>query len=516
MKSSARVTARNLVANWVGHGANLLVMFFLSPFVLHTLGQTQYGIWQLLTVLTGYMGILDLGVRASTGRYIILYLGKKDYPKVDETIRTGLGLYTALGGLILLTGCILGILFPKVFPSVPQEYNTTVAVLLPVLAVNLWISAFRTVLSSVLAAHERFDLARGTDLVMLAFQTAGTVVALKLGYALIGLTIAVIGCNVIGLILTLYLARRVYYRLRLWPLMLRRDRVRELYSYGIGAFAIAVSVKIIGQTDLIIVGNLINIDAVAIYSVGAMLLYYSDTFLGQIVTTFFPPLQRAVARGEMGSARWLVFRQIRLALIFGLLMYIGYLSFGESFIRLWMFHPEKFPQESVIKAAQVMTILAASKLLLLFNFASSPLLGATGHIGFAAKMTMVEALTNLALSVLFVVVFYWGLAGVAAGTLVARFLTQTFIVPQYACKKTGINWWRYVWVVGGSGLGVGGMFAIICYGVQQILPCRSWAEFFLQVAVAMVCYAPIAFLLLVSADDRRRVGMKLRMVLPGA
>jgi O-antigen/teichoic acid export membrane protein len=73
--AKARIIARNLVANWVGHGANLVVMFFLSPFILHTLGITQFGIWQILMVLTGYMGILDLGVRASTGRHIVLYLG---------------------------------------------------------------------------------------------------------------------------------------------------------------------------------------------------------------------------------------------------------------------------------------------------------------------------------------------------------------------------------------------------------------------------------------------------------
>ena len=489
-------------------------MFFLTPFVLHILGQTQYGIWQLLTVLTGYMGILDLGVRASTGRYIILYLGQGEYEQVDETIRTGLGMYTALGGLIFAAGCILAMVFPWVFPSVPQEYCWIVEVLLPVLALNIWISAFRTVLSSVLAAHEGFDFARGSDLVMLAFRAIGTVIALKLGLGLIGLAAAVVGCNIVGLVVNLILARRIHRGLRLWPLLLKRERIRELYKYGIGAFAIAVSVRIIGQTDLVIVGNLINIDAVAIYSVGAMVANYSDTFLGQITTTLFPSLQGAVARDEMGSARWLLFRQIRMAMTLGILMYVGYITFGQSFIRLWMFHPEIFPQESVRKAAQVMAIISGAKLLSLFSFGSRSLLAATGHISFAAKMTVIEALTNLVLSVVFVVVFGWGLAGVAAGTLVARFLTQTFIVPQYTCRKAGINWWHYLVVIGGSGLGAGGLFGIVCYGVQQVLPARNWMEFFLQVGVATACYVPIALSLLVSADDRRRIGIKLRTLLP--
>jgi O-antigen/teichoic acid export membrane protein len=163
-----------------------------------------------------------------------------------------------------------------------------------------------------------------------------------------------------------------------------------------------------------------------------------------------------------------------------------------------------------------MAILGASKLLLLFAFGSRPLLYASGHIGFAAKMTVVEALTNLGLSVLFVVGFGWGLAGVAAGTLFGRLLAQTFILPPYACKKAGINWWGYVRAVGGSGLTAGVLFAAVCYGVKQVLPCSSWMEFFIQIGIAAVCYVPIAFLVLVSSEDRRRVGGKLRTVLSGA
>ena len=513
--TSAKVIARNLVANWVGHGSNLVVMFFLSPFIIHTLGQTQYGIWQILTVLTGYMGVLDLGVRASTGRYIVLYLGKKDFAKVDETIRTGLGMYTALGGLILIAGCVLGVLFPLLFPTVPEEYCLTVAVLLPVLAVNIWISAVRTVLSSVLAAHDRFDLARGSDLVMLAVRTLGTVLALNWGFGLMGLAAAVIGCNIVGLIINFFLAKRVHHGLCLWPLLFKRERIRELYRYGIGAFAIAVCGKIIGQTDLILVGNLIHLDAVAVYSVGAMLLYYSDTLLGQITTTLFPPLQRAIARGEMGSARRLVFRQVRLSMVLGLLMYVGYFTFSESFIRLWMFHPDVFPMESVKMAAQVMAILACSKLLLLFGFGSSSILAATGHIGFAAKMTIVESLTNLLLSIVFVVVFNLGLVGVALGTLVARLFTSSTILPLYACKKIGINVWRYVLDIGGRGVLAGGCFMAASWGVQRLLPAGNWVEFFLQVGVAIAVYCPIALLFLVPGDDRRLMFMKLRSLSSG-
>lgn len=507
--SGARVHARNLAANWIGQGANMVVLFFLSPFVLHTLGVVQYGIWSLLTVLTGYMGILDLGVRASTGRHVTLYIGKGDHKSVDETIRTSLAFFSLVGFLVVAVGVGLGWVFPRAFSSVPVEYHGLVMILLPILAVNLWMTAFRAVLASVLIAHDRFDLINAVDLVVLALRTVGTVVVLKAGMALGGLTMVVVGCNLVGLLLVRVLAGRTYRRLRVWPLLFSKPRMREILGYGIAAFISAIAFKVIGQTDLVIVGAAISVNETATYSVGAMLIYYSATFIQRIGSTFFPPVQRAVARGEMGSARWLFFRQIRLAMLLGLPMYVGFIVFAEPFIRLWMLDPA-FPQSAVERAATVMVILAGSKMLYLLTIGSDGLLAAMGHIRFNAGVAAVESILNLGLSLVFVLVFGWGLAGVAAGTLISRAVVRTFVQPWYACKKAGIAWGGFLVRIGGAGLLAATMFVAPCLAVRYLIETTSWAIFSLQVAVALAAYCPIALWVLLPAADRKRLWQRLR------
>src|SRR5580765_5542459 len=59
------VYLRSLVTNWVGYAANVVVAFFLSPFIVHTLGDSGYGVWSLLMSIVGYVGLIDLGVRVS-------------------------------------------------------------------------------------------------------------------------------------------------------------------------------------------------------------------------------------------------------------------------------------------------------------------------------------------------------------------------------------------------------------------------------------------------------------------
>ena len=507
--NSARVHARNLAANWIGHGANMVVLFFLSPFVLHTLGTIQYGIWSLLTVVTGYMGILDLGVRASTGRHVALYVGKEDHKSVDETIRTSVTFFSLIGLLIVAVGAALGWVFPRAFSSVPAEYHGLVGLLLPILAMNLWLTTFRAVLASVLIAHDRFDLTNAVDLVMLGLRTVGTIVVLNAGMALGGLTMVVVGCNLVGTVLIWILARKTYRRLRVWPLLFSKPRMREILGYGVAAFVSAIAFKVIGQTDLVIVGAVISVKEAATYSVGAMLIYYSATFIQRIGSTFFPPVQRAVARGEMGSARWLFFRQIRLAMIIGLPMYVGFIIFAEPFIRLWMLDPT-FPQSAVEAAATVMVILAGSKMLYLLTIGSDGLLAAMGHIRFNAGIAIAEAILNLGLSLVFILVFRWGLAGVAAGTLISRAAVRTFIQPWYACKKAGIAWGSFLGRIGGVGLLAVAIFVAPCLAIRHLMETTSWAIFSLQVAAALAAYCPIALWVLLPAADRKRLWQRLR------
>ncbi len=508
--SKAIVYARNLGANWIGHAVNLAVMFFLSPFVVHNLGEVEYGIWSLLTLFTGYMGILDLGIRASTGRYIILYLGRGEHDKVDQTIRTSLGIFSIIGFGIVAVGAGLGWLFPRFFSSVPAEYHTMVAWLLPLLAANVWISMVRVLFSSVLGAHDRFDVSNGMDLIILALRTVGTILALMGGLGILGLSLAVVASNLVGLLGNQFLARRIYPRLRVWPLLYMKERLYELYSYGIFAFISAVSVKIIGQTDLFIAGAAISVESVAVYSVGAMLSFYSSSFLSLIGNTFFPSVQKAVARNEMGSARWLFFRQVRLSLIFGLPMYAGFCFFAEPFMKLWMFDPAKFPMESVHQSALVLTILAASNLPVLMDVGARGLLASLGHVKLTATLSIVEALLNLGLSLYFVLVRNWGLAGIAAGTLVSRILMRFFVTLGFTFQRTRISWKSFVWQICARAVLVFLVFAGLCLLIQRKLPGETWGWFFLQVALVITGYLPVAFWLLVPANDRQRIFARIK------
>ncbi|MFP4107122.1 MAG: oligosaccharide flippase family protein [Phycisphaerae bacterium] len=501
--SSGRVHARNLSLNTFSFALNLLVVFLLSPYIVRTLGTASYGVWSLLNAVAGYMGVLDLGIRSSVGRHINFYRGKNDDRGVDETIRSGLTYFVLAGAGIILLGVILGRGFPQVFDSIPEAHRDTIHWLLPLLAANLLITACGSIFSSVLASHDRFDLTRAVDLVVLIARTAGVILMLSYGLGLVGLAVATVGGNAIAAVGNYILAKRVHKGLRIWPLHFSRQRARELFGFGLAAFVSAISVRIIGQTDLLVMEWAENVEAVAIYSIGAMGIYYSNTLLGQVTRTFGPQVQRSVAAGDMETARWYFWRQSRLALILGIPMYVGALFFAEPFIRVWM--GDEIGQTSVNRAAMVMTILAGSKMLVMLNISVAPLLTAMGHVWDTTRVTVLEAITNLGLSLLLAIVFGWGMAGVACGTLFARLLTAYPLFRLLASSRAGLKLSRLLARTEGLLLLAGGAFAAVCLAVRQIGPVDSWADLGLQVLAALAGFVPITWFGLLDPPDRRKL-----------
>src|ERR1700692_1112843 len=98
---------KNVGSSWSALAINVIVGIFLSPFILHRLGDAAFGIWVLVFSVTGYYGLFDLGIRSSIIRYVSTYTAKNDNEGLCRLVNTSLAGYSAIGVLaLLLTGVV--------------------------------------------------------------------------------------------------------------------------------------------------------------------------------------------------------------------------------------------------------------------------------------------------------------------------------------------------------------------------------------------------------------------------
>ena len=72
--------------------------FITAPIILKQLGESEYGVYQMVLSMVSYMSILDFGLHNVTTRFVSKYRATKD----DELQRKFLGTNILLFGLIML------------------------------------------------------------------------------------------------------------------------------------------------------------------------------------------------------------------------------------------------------------------------------------------------------------------------------------------------------------------------------------------------------------------------------
>jgi O-antigen/teichoic acid export membrane protein len=89
----------------------------------------------------------------------------------------------------------------------------------------------------------------------------------------------------------------------------------------------------------------------------------------------------------------------------------------------------------------VMALLVIGVMVALWQGPSISLLYGTSKHKIYAIFNSIEGVANLVLSLLFV--RWYGMYGVALGTLVPMLVSKLFIQPVYVCRVTGIHYWTY-------------------------------------------------------------------------
>ena len=84
---------------------------FVTPFIIRSLGQAEYGIYQLTSSITAYLIIFDLGVGNSVIRYMAKFRANND----RESQRKFLGVTTVYYAAVTLVILIVGVLLITVF-----------------------------------------------------------------------------------------------------------------------------------------------------------------------------------------------------------------------------------------------------------------------------------------------------------------------------------------------------------------------------------------------------------------
>lgn len=476
MELRVRHIARNVLFNWFGTVANLAVGFFLAPFILHRLGNVAYGVWVLAISVVAYLGLLDLGMQSSVLRFVSKGYTQKDHQGSSEAISAALWVRLQISALALLLSVGLAALFPLVF-KVPAELASDARKAVLLIGLTTAITLSVGVFGGVLSALNRYDLQNCVSLIQTAVRVVGVVTVLRTGHGIVAIALCELVAAIVGNLLLMWVAYRLYPELQIQLKRPKREILRKIWSYSSYAFLTTVAVQLVYQTDNLVVGAFVSASAVTFYAIANSLCRYAGQVVSSMGNTFVPAASTYEAAGDTASLLMLYKNGTRATLMVSLPILITLIVRGPSFIGLWM-GPEYTHQSGI-----VLIILCIP---LFFAYANRT----AGSIAFGIeKHKMValwaigEGVANLTLSI--ILVHWYGIYGVAIGTLAPSLFVQLVFWPRYISQLVGLSAFEVVWKVWVPMFLAAVPFTIATYVVGVLYPARDLAIYFLQVIATL-------------------------------
>ncbi len=482
--------AVNVVMNWVAMAVNMVVPFFLTPFVVRHLGSVGYGVWILAVSTVSYLNLLDLGLRSAVIRFVSKAQTKGSMTEASEAIHAALWFRLIIASGVAIVSVVLAAAVPHFF-KIPRDLMHAAQVTTLLCALGVAVTLVSGVFGAVLAAINRFDLLSYVTMFQTVLRASGVLLILRSGRGLVPLACWELMVITVVAVATTVLAMTTFPHSRVRPGRPDMGVLRMIWSYSFTTFIFMIAVQIITNTDNLVVGSFLSVGAVTFYAIGGSLTNYACQVSGALSSTFTPMASNLDASNDFGGLQRMLIRGTQATLGLALPISAALFFRGGTFIRLWM-----GPQYQVV-SEHVVRILMISMYLAIANGTAGSIMMATEKHKPMARMAVWEAALNLGLSLVLVKTI--GMYGVAWGTSISMVVTHLAFWPRYVNKVLNVSPRRYLWEGWGKVTICVLPFSAACAVTERMWQASHLVTFFLQIVAVLPVYA-----LCVAAVFRRQ------------
>lgn len=314
----------------------ILTGLVYTPIMLRLLGQSEYGLYQLVFSVVSYLNLLSLGFASS---YIRFYSRKK--ADNDELGIAQLnGMFMSVFLVISLVCIICGIVMVSNITIIfgnglsAQEYSTA-KVLMILMMAGLAITFPNSVFDCNLVAHEEFIFQKLLSLAQSILNPFLALPLLLLGKGSVGivgvstfLTIVCFGVNYF------YSLKKLKMRFIFGGFQF--SLLKEMWIFTFFIFISQIIDQVNWNVDKLLLGRYLGTAAVAVYGVGGQINSMYLQFSTAISNVFIPTVNQIVAQDNDNRKLTDVFTKVgRIQFFVMALILSGFIFIGKPFIKLW-------------------------------------------------------------------------------------------------------------------------------------------------------------------------------------
>lgn len=477
---------------------NVLVNIIYVPVLLHYLGQSEYGLYQIVGSFFSYVTVFESCMSAGVLRNYCNALGKQDKQLADETLSTARSIYRLMAagmaglGVIVILG--FRAFYASSFTGAELQEST---IILGMLFCNMVATLLGSVYLTVITGQERFVFLKISGIILQTVQPLLVILCvMRLPYAM-SVTAVIAVVNIINILL-----RRWYVRHRL-NIRVHAQRqnpevAKEILLLSSTILIGCIADQIFWKTDQVILGKMFNTATVAVYSVGAQIYLVYMQFGTQIPSIFYPRVS-ILYQEENGNKKVsdLFVKVGRVTFMIIMLILSGFVVFGKEFLLIWV-------GEGYTEAYYVAIMVMIPFSIDLAQNLALVILQVKKQYGFRARIYLLGAFINIITTV--ILASYFGIIGAALSTGLSMAIASGLIMNWYYLRRAKLDIVKF-WKEASGIIAAAAFMTILTLCIKRYVVRDGAGIFFLGVEMVLfaLIYVGVLYRFIMTPEEKKQI-----------
>lgn len=425
-----------VILSYLSQAVHMAINLLYTPIMLRLLGQSEYGLYQLVYSVVSYLSLLSLGFGSSYMRFYSRYKAQKDEDGVAKLNGMFMVIFCIISGICILCGIVMLGNIKGIFGTGLTENEYAIArILMGLLVANLAITFPNSVFNCYITSQEKFIFQKLISLIQGIASPFLTLPLLIMGYGSIGMVSVTTCLTITSLIVNIvYCVKKLSIRFTFGKFDFKL--MKEIWVFTFFIFINQIIDQINWSVDKFLLGRLSGTTAVAVYGVGGQINTLYLQFSTSISNVFVPKVNMIVAEtGDDNELTRLFTKVGRIQFMILFLILSGFIYLGRPFIRIWA--------GTGYDAAYIVAILLIAPVTVpLIQNLGMEIQRAKNMHKARAIVYLFIAFANVAISIPLIKCI--GPAGAALGTAISLIVGNIIFMNWYYHARIGMNMF-YFW-----------------------------------------------------------------------
>lgn len=326
----------NMTAQIISFASNAIISFFLTPYIIRTIGSEAYGFVGLANNFINYASIVTTALNSMAGRFITIHIHRNDYEKANKYF-SSVFISNVFLAVPLTVISVFIIVFLNKIVNVSSAILPDVRMLWILLFSNFIVGLIMSVFSIATFSQNRLDLTS-----MRNIEASIIRVGLILGlFAMFKPSVWYLGaatfvCAIYSSVWNVYYTRKLIPFIKINKNSYDFKAIKQLISSGLWNSVTHISSILSNGLDLLITNLFITSTAMGTVSVAKTFPSFILSTFGMLASVFMPELTISYAKNDFDDIKNQLNSSIKLLGFFSCIPITFFALFGRELFALWV------------------------------------------------------------------------------------------------------------------------------------------------------------------------------------